>query len=117
MKEDKLLKELLQHGLMEETSASFTETLMQRINKASAPEAYPRSLWQDKLFKTIAATFIFISIFLLILNIPFRKITISFDSKLELPSAFSLQIIQFLLVFWIVMTVNQVLSARKQKEG
>lgn len=116
MKEDKLLKELLQQGLMEETSASFTERLMQRINTASASEEYIHSLWQDKLFKTIAAAFIFISILLLVLNIPFRRITISFDWKLALPSAFSLQIIQFLLVFWTVMIVNQVLSARKQKE-
>ena len=117
MKDDKSLKELLQHNLMEETSSGFTESLMQRINVASAAGEYTRSLWQDKLFKIIAATFIFISILLLILNIPFKKITISFDWKLELPSASSLQIIQFLLVFWIVMIVNQVLSERKQKEG
>lgn len=116
MKEDKHLKELLQNNLMEETSASFTESLMQRINVASASGAYTRSLWQDKLFKIVATTFIFISILLLLLNIPLEKITMSFDWKLELPSALSLQIIQFLLVFWIVMIVNKVLSARKQKE-
>ena len=117
MKEDKDLKELLQHNLMEETSLGFTDGLMQRINVASASEAYTRSLWQDKLFKIIAASFIFISILLLLLNIPFRKIALSFDWKLELPSAFSLQIIQFLLVFWIVMIVNHVLLGRKHKEG
>lgn len=117
MKEDKHLKELLQNNLVEETSAGFTESLMQRINMASASGAYTRSLWQDKLFKVIAATFFSISIVLLSLNIPLQKIAISFDWKLELPSALSLQMIQFLLVFWIVMIVNQVLSARKQKEA
>lgn len=117
MKEDKHLKELLQHSLMEETSADFTDNLMQRINMASASEAYTRSLWQDKLFKIIAATFIFISILLLVLNIPLDKITQSFDWKPELPSALSWQIIQFLLVFWIVMILNRVLLARKQKEA
>lgn len=117
MKEDKHLKELLQKNLVEETSAGFTENLMQRINIASASGAYTRSIWQDKLFKIIAATFISISILLLLLNIPFKKITMSFDWKLELPSALSLQLIQFLLVFWIVMILNQVLSARKHKEA
>ena len=115
MKEDKHLKELLQNNLIEETSADFTERLMERINVASASEAYTRSLWQDKLLKIIAATFIFISILLLVLNIPFRKITLSFDWKMEFPSALSLQIIQFLLVFWLVMIVNKVLFARKQQ--
>ena len=117
MKEDKHLKELLQHNLMEETSAGFTESLMQQINVASASMAYTHSLWQDKLFKIIAASFIFISILLLLLNIPFKKIALSFDLKLALPSDFSFQIIQFLLVFWIVMIANQVLLRRKPKEG
>ena len=117
MKEDKHLKELLQHNLIEETSVGFTESLMQRINVASAAEEYTRSLWQDKLFKIIAATFIFISILLLLLNIPFGKIALSFDWKLSLPSAFSLPIIQFLLVFWIVMIVNKVFSGRRLKEA
>ena len=117
MKEDKSLKELLQNNLMEETSAGFTERSMQRINMVSASEAYTHSIWQDKLFKIIAATFISISILLLLLNIPFQKITLSFDWKLALPSALSLQIIQFLLVFWIVMIVNQVHSERKRKEA
>jgi hypothetical protein len=113
MKEDKHLKKLLQHTLLDETSAGFTESLMQRINVASAATEYTRSLWQDKLFKIIAATFISISILLLLLNIPFNKITLTFDWQLTLPSALSLQIIQFLLVFWIVMIVNKVLSAKK----
>ena len=117
MKEDTPLKELLQHSLMEETSSGFTESLMERINMASASEAYTHSLWQDKLFRIIAASFIFISILLLILNIPLEKIAIFFDWNLELPSAFFLQIIQFLVVFWIVMIANQVLLARKHKEG
>ena len=117
MKEDKHLKELLQHNLMEETSEGFTDSLVQRINLASASRAYTRSLWQDKVFKMIAASFIFISILLLLLNIPFEKIDMFFDWKLVFPSAFSLQIIQFLLVFWIVMTANKVVSARKHKEG
>ena len=115
MKEDKPLKELLQHNLMEETSAGFTERLMQRINMASASEAYTRSIWQDKLFKIIAASFIFISLLLLLLNIPFDKVTISFDWKSELPSASFLQIIQFLLVFWIAMIVNQLLSGAERR--
>ena len=117
MKEDKHLKELLQHNLVKETSAGFTESLMQRINVASASAAYTRSLWQDKLFKIIAATFISISILLLLLNMPFRKITLSFDWKLALPSALSLQLIQFLLVFWIVMVVNKLLSGSRHKEA
>jgi hypothetical protein len=117
MKEDKHLKELLQNNLVEETSAGFTESLMQRINVVAASEAYTRSLRHDKLFKAIAATFIFISILLLILNIPMQKMTISFDWKLALPSAFSWQIIQFLLVFWIVMIVNKVLSGRRHEEA
>ena len=116
MEEDKHLKELLQNNLVEETSAGFTESLMQRISVASVSGAYTRSLWQDKLFKIIASTFIFISILLLLFNIPLKKITLCFDWKLELPSARSLQMVQFLLVFWIVMILNQVFSARKQKE-
>ena len=117
MKEDKHLKDLLQHHLMEETSAGFTESLMQRINVASASGAYTRSIWQDKLFKIIVSTFIFISILLLLLSMPLEKIAMSFDWKLALPPAFSWQLIQFLLVFWVVMIVNRVLSARRQKEA
>ncbi|MGN6617509.1 MAG: hypothetical protein ACTHJ5_10065 [Ilyomonas sp.] len=117
MKEDKNLKELLQNNLMEETSAGFTEKLMQRINIASTTGAYTRSLWEDKLFKVIAAAFTIISILLLLLNIPFGRIVISFNWKFEMPSALSLQIIQFLFAFWIVMIVNQLLLGRKQKEA
>jgi len=117
MQEDKVLKELLQNSLAEETSDGFTDGLMHRINIASASAAYTHSIWQARLFKIIAATFIFISILLLLLSIPLQKITLSFDWKLELPSALSLQIIQFLLVFWIVMIVNQVVTGRKQKEA
>ena len=117
MQEDKVLKELLQNSLAEETSDGFTDGLMHRINIASASASYTHSIWQARLFKIIAATFIFISILLLLLSIPLQKITLSFDWKLELPSALSLQIIQFLLVFWIVMIVNQVVMGRKQKEA
>lgn len=117
MKEDQLLKELLQNNLMEETSAGFTDGLMQRINIASSSASYTRSIWQDKFFKIIAVTFIFISILLLFMTIPLKKITVSFDWNLELPPALSLQLIQFLLVFWTVMIVNQVIVRRKLGKG
>ena len=117
MKEDRDLKELLQNNLMEETSGGFTESVMQRINVASVSAAYTRSLWQDKLFRVLAVAFISISILLLLLNLPLQKISVSFEWHPELPSAFSLQIIQFLLVFWIVMIASKVVSARKYKEG
>jgi len=117
MKEDELLKELLQNNLMEETSAGFTDGLMQRINIASSSTSYTRSIRQDKFFKIIAATFIFISILLLLMTLPLKKIDLSFDWNLELPPALSLQLIQFLLVFWTVMIVNQVIVRRKHKEA
>jgi hypothetical protein len=115
MKEDQLLKELLQNNLMEETSAGFTDGLMQRINIASSSASYTRSIWQDKFLKIIAAAFIFVSVLLLLMTLPLKKITLSFDWKLELPPALSLQLIQFLLVFWTVMLVNQLVVRRKPK--
>lgn len=117
MKEDKYLKELLQNNLVEETSADFMDKLMQRIELNSVVNEYTNSLWQDKFFKTIAATFIIISLLLLFLNLPLEKIKLSFEWKLELPSTLPLQIIQFLLVFWIVMIMNQLFLRRRPKEA
>lgn len=117
MKEDQLLKQLLQNNLIEETSADFTDVLMQRINIASSSASYTRSIWQDKFFKIIAASFILVSVLLLLMTLPLKKITLSFDWNLELPAALSLQLIQFLLVFWIVMLANQVVMKRKPKEA
>lgn len=117
MKEDKDLKELLQNNLIEETSADFTKKLMQRIKVTSVVNEYTHSLWQDKVFKTIAAAFIIVSMLLLLLNMPLKKLAMSFYWKLEIPSALSLQIIQFLLAFWVVMIINQVLLRRKQRNS
>ena len=115
MKQDQLLKELLQNNLMEDTSAGFTDGIMRRINMASSSASYTRSIWQDKFFKIIATAFIFISVLLLIMTLPLKNIALSFDWHLELPPALSLQLIQFLLVFWIVMLVNQVVIRSKPK--
>ena len=75
MKEDQLLKELLQNNLMEETSTGFTDGIMQRIKMASSSASYTRSIWQDKFFKIIAAAFIFVSVLLLLMTLPLKKIT------------------------------------------
>jgi hypothetical protein len=117
MNEDKQLKKLVQNNLMEETSADFATKLMQRITAASVSEVYTGFLWKDKLFRIIAATFISVGILLLLLNLYLGNITMSFDIKLELSPAFSLQTIQFLFVFWVVMIVNLVVSGKKEKHN
>ncbi|WP_018612275.1 hypothetical protein [Segetibacter koreensis] len=112
MLEDKKLKELLREYAMEETSADFTNIVMSRLQCAD--------LWQKTvpLFKLrlpqmLAALFAAICGALLLLSFFIQSTQLPVHFSVKLPENYFSQIISFLIVFWIVMLVNQLLQRKK----
>ncbi len=113
MQEDKKLKELLIKHAMEETFADFTNTVMQRIQSAAAAKAYAKPLLKQKLPKTLIVAFILVCIVLIALSIFMQDAQLPFLFSVKLTAKYFSQIISFLIAFWVIMLINQLVNMKK----
>lgn len=98
MQEDKKLKELLAKHAIEETPVDFTDKIMRRIESTNSQTQFvlhPR-------MKLFALSFIVVCMLLLLMSNKNQ----SFQVNTDIPSEYVLQIIRFLVIFWIVMLIN-----------
>src|SRR5437879_1933034 len=113
MQEDKKLKELLIKHIVEETSAEFTNTVMQRIQSGAAVKAYAKPLLKQKLLKTLIIAFILVCVVLLTLTIFMQDAQLPFLFSVKLTAKCFSQTISFLIAFWLVMLINQLWDKKK----
>jgi hypothetical protein len=112
MQEDKKLKELLKEHAMEETSANFTNIIMTRLQPAVL-EQKTVPLLKQKVPQMLAALFVASCGALLLLSIFIQPAQLPVHFSVMLPENYFSQIISFLITFWFVMLVNQLLQKKK----
>ena len=105
MQEDKDLKILLKEYAFEETSSTFNDTVMQRIEAAvSAKPSKP--LLNDSVLKFLIAIFIIalVSVITGLIYLPVNSLP--FNLSFSLSSNSYSQLFSFIVVFWIMMFIN-----------
>jgi len=114
MPEDKRIKELLLNSI-EEPSSNFTDKVMEKIELISNDNKQKIYLLHHNFLRILAAAFVIIAMLLLGINMYVDKTDFIIRFKLPLTEIYIVQIIQFLLAFWIVMLGNYFIQRHKKR--
>jgi len=105
MEQDKDLKILLKEYAFEETSSTFNNSVMQRIEAAvSAKQSKP--LLNAFILKTLTATFIIVALTVIICLVYLPSNNLPFNLSFALNNSIYNQLFSFIIVFWIMMLIN-----------
>ncbi|MEP6466611.1 MAG: hypothetical protein ABJB05_09905 [Parafilimonas sp.] len=101
MQEDKNIKLLLQEYGVEETSSSFNNDIMQRINAALATKQ-SKPLLNNFIIRLLKIAFLIVAISVISLFCFVPNLNFSFDIRNNIFN----QLFTFIIVFWIGMLMN-----------
>ncbi len=115
MQEDKKLQELLQQYAMENVATDFTQNIMQRIEANMAAKQVAKPLLNAKLLRVLGGVFVLVLGVLLILCFKSQFATLPLSSIVALPENYISQLVQFIIVFWVVMLINVFYQQRSKQ--
>ena len=112
MNEDKNLKEILMNFTVQETSAGFTNDIMKRV-EATVTASQNVPVIKQKPLQKLMIAFGVICILLFALCIFIQPVKLPFHFNIILLLSYCMQVIYFLIVFWLVMLVNQLWNRKR----
>jgi hypothetical protein len=116
IEKDTKFQALLQQLAMEETPADFTQNIMERVEASAIAKSRQVPLLKTKLMQVLVGIFVLVFVSLLVVCISNQPIVFPFHFTVELPYSYVTQLTSFLIVFWVVMLINQ-LYQRKEKHA
>jgi hypothetical protein len=115
MQEDKIFKILLNENAMQETSSSFNENVMQRIQAAGLHKSTP--LISSFILKSLL--FIFFAVLaaaiICLMIVPLNSLPLNITFNIS--AATYNQLLSFILIFWLMMFVNILWNKWQNMQG